>query len=176
MTPLVPGRQYFGLSWGAGGILASRFDGASRDVVLVDPSDGTERPLAAGMADERDPVADGEGGFLFSSDRTGIFNIYHRGLDGRLTRITNTIGGAFAPRIVGDDLLFTAYGDDGFEIRRLDGWRSGSVAVEPGEDDAFLVERRRRCIAAPSGCLGEAARDSLAVSYTHLTLPTKRIV
>lgn len=164
VTPHVPGRQYFGLSWSGEGIYAARFDGESRDIVLVDPTGGVERTIVAGAADERDPAADGEGGCFFSSDRTGIFDIYHRDAGGNELRVTNTIGGAFAPRPDGDGIVFTAYGAGGYEIRRIDDWRAGAAPVDPSRDDARLAAVRERCIANPAGCLAAAERDSIAES------------
>ena len=81
VTEHVAGRQYFGMSWSEKGILASRFDDLSRDIVLIEPETGAERVIIGSGADERDPlwVQDG-GGFFYASDRTGIFNIYYHDL------------------------------------------------------------------------------------------------
>ena len=59
------------------------------------------KPLVASGADERDPcwLPDGSG-FVFASDRTGIFNIYQYRLEnGEVEQLTNVIGGAFAPTV-----------------------------------------------------------------------------
>ena len=57
------------------------------------------RPVLASGADERDPywLPDGSG-FVFASDRTGIFNIYEYSMaTGEVRQLTNVIGGAFTP-------------------------------------------------------------------------------
>ena len=57
------------------------------------------RAVLASKADERDPfwLPDGSG-FVFSSDRTGIFNIYeYRLATGEVEQMTNVLGGAFTP-------------------------------------------------------------------------------
>ena len=59
------------------------------------------RALLASRADERDPhwLPDGSG-LLFSSDRTGIFNIYKYNMEnGETEQLTNVIGGAFVPTV-----------------------------------------------------------------------------
>jgi hypothetical protein len=144
----VPGRRYFGLSWGERGILASRFDGVSRDIVLIDPVSGDEHTLIESDADERDPAWDSDGGgFFYASDRTGIFNIYYRDIDrGTDIMVTNTIGGAFNPSFEGEACLFSAYGSGGYEIRRIVNWRATAIAVDDGDEHIELMENRRSCI------------------------------
>jgi len=168
LTPLMRGREYVGLSWGPGGILASRFDGVSRDIVVVDPASGAETTLVATAADERDPRWDRDGaGFFYASDRTGIFNIYYRALgDGQDLMVTNGIGGAFNPYPSDGALLFSAFGSGGYEIRSLSSWRSHAVAVEASRDDGDLMEGRLSAysigIAAARGAgEGSASSDTL---------------
>ena len=82
ITPPVDGREYMGLAWGTPGILATRFDGVTRDIVLIDSGTGSETEVIATGADERDPCWNGDGsGFFYASDRTGIFNIYYHAMD-----------------------------------------------------------------------------------------------
>jgi Tol biopolymer transport system component len=52
-------------------------------------------------ADERDPCLSPDGATLyFSSDRTGIFNIYRMDMaSGKVEQVTNTLGGAFEPSV-----------------------------------------------------------------------------
>ena len=143
-TPAVAGREYTVLSWGPRGILAARFDGRSRDIALLDPATGEETILVGGIADERDPRWDDTGeGFFYASDRTGVFNVYHRALgDAADEQITNVVGGAFAPAQQGAALVYAAYGPDGFEIRRVGDWRAAAVPVDPSLDGGSLAEAR----------------------------------
>ncbi|MBN1163291.1 MAG: PD40 domain-containing protein [Candidatus Krumholzibacteriota bacterium] len=145
LTDPVPGRRYYGLCWGEKGILASRFDGLSRHIVLIDPASGREEPLICSLSDERDPCWDGAGeGLFYASDRTGIFNIHYRDLrSGDDFMITNTIGGAFTPAVAGENLLFSAYGDDGYEIRVVRKWRERARPSAEAERDEILCRRRQ---------------------------------
>jgi hypothetical protein len=168
VTPSASQREYMGLSWGAGGILATRFEGSSRDIVLLDPASGVETEMVATEADERDPRwNDDGGGFFYASDRTGIFNIYYHPMDGSGdSMVTNCIGGAFEPAPTGADLMFTGYGGDGFEIRRIDGWNERAVAVDTSLDDGRLSARRMSIagttMSCPAGAVLTAAFDSAA--------------
>ncbi len=139
----IPGRRYTGLSWSKRGLLASRFDGLSRDIVLIAPESAEETVLIDTRADERDPrwTADGSG-FFYSSDRTGIFNVYFRDIaTGADLMVTNVVGGAFQASEDGNDLLFAAFGRNGYEIRRIGDWRASAVAPEPAVDEWLLAER-----------------------------------
>lgn len=143
-TPAALGREYSVLSWGTRGILAARFEGQSRDIVLIDPATGSETALLDGPADERDPRWDDTGeGFFYASDRTGIFNVYHRSLGDTIdVQITNVVGGAFTPEQRGSALWYAAYGPDGFEIRRLGDWRAAAVPADPALDNALFTGAR----------------------------------
>ncbi len=144
------GRKYFGLSWGSGGILASCFEGSSRDIVLIDPRTGNESVIVSTGADERDPSWSSDGsGFFYSSDRTGIFNLYFRNLaDSTDLVCTNVIGGAFAPCEAGGRVLFASYGGDGYEIRELQNWQDSARKPDMRQDDRSLFRERNEYIAA----------------------------
>jgi len=148
VTSPVQGRQYFGLSWGVNGILSSRFERPSRDIVLIDTESGEEQLLVASLADERDPCWDrGGDGFFYASDRTGIFNIYYHDLEGSPeVQVTNCLGGAFNPSHAGDGLLYSGYGPDGYEIRELSGWREGAGEVKETDEDHQLMQHRIVCL------------------------------
>lgn len=174
MTPAVSGREYMGLSWGAGGILATRFEGTSRDIVLVDPATGAETAVVATDADERDPRWSADGaGFFYASDRTGIFNVYYRRM-GRPddVQVTNVLGGAFSPCPAGTDLLYVGYGAAGFEIYAVRGWEAGAVPVDGSLDDAGLAARRMSIAAPPTGGSAGAAsaaeKKKFGIEYTKM--------
>ena len=160
ITPPKEGREYMGLSWGARGILAARFDGSNMDIVLIDPASGTETPLVATAADERDPcwTADGSA-FFYASDRTGIFNVYYRDIDASVDlMVTNSIGGAFGPASAGEALVFAGYGKAGYEIRRLANWRASAVPVDAGIDNTQLMGDRAAISVAPGADSSNGAR------------------
>lgn len=163
-----PGRRFFTPSWGPRGILVSLFEGTSRDIALIDPDTGGITTVEGSAADERDPrwITGGEG-FLFSSDRTGVFNIYRAGPDGSRGMVTDVIGGAFQPFDEGEDLLFASYGPGGYEIHRLAGWRPAETAVRPGRDDEDLSARRTAIIGCPSAAADTIPRQTRPFTVTY---------
>ncbi|NKB67034.1 MAG: hypothetical protein GKR89_08235 [Candidatus Latescibacteria bacterium] len=70
------------------------------------------RALLSSAADERDPywLPDGTG-FVFASDRSGVFNIYSYDMDSeRVEQLTNVIGGAFSPAVSPQgDIVYAGY-------------------------------------------------------------------
>ena len=85
--------------------------------------------LLRSSADERDPVwlPDGSG-FVFSSDRTGIFNLYgYDFVTGRQAQITNVTGGAFVPTISpdGQEIIYAGFHAADYSLYRI----QTSVAV-----------------------------------------------
>ncbi|MCL2284430.1 MAG: hypothetical protein FWC26_14030 [Fibromonadales bacterium] len=104
-------------------IAYSYFDGTKRKVKIVD---GAE---FAG----RDPnwSADGKA-IYFSNDETGIFNIYKMDLQtNKIERITNVLGGAFAPVADSTGLYYIGYDRDGFSIYKVESgeWRVESEQI-----------------------------------------------
>ena len=79
--------------------------------------------LLASNADERDPywLADGSG-FVFASDRTGIFNIYQYFMDtGEVRQLTNVLGGAFSPTVSADGrVAYASYHANNFDLYEFD--------------------------------------------------------
>lgn len=69
--------------------------------------------------DERDPcwLPDGSG-FVFSSDRSGIFNIYLYTLEtGEVQQLTNVIGGAFTPTVALDNrITYSGYHSNDYDL------------------------------------------------------------
>ena len=147
----IPGRRFFWPVWGEGGILVSVFKGTSRDIAAVDPGTGELRTIVGTAADERDPrwCADGAG-FLYTSDRTGVFDVYYASPERGDLMVTRVTGGAFQPYEAGNDLYFASFSAEGYAIRRLERWRSVATPVDPAEDDGDLMARRERFIGCPS--------------------------
>lgn len=167
VTPVGEGRQIFGLSWSSGGILASVFDATSRDILLIDPITGEEKVLLGSLADERDAVWSKDGnGFFYSSDRTGVFNIYQHGLaTGKEIMITSVVGGAFFPSERGGNILYVGYGGDGYGIYELAGWKEIGEEVDMVPADTRLMRQRTTCIA---GHIPDPASDE---RFTDSTVP-----
>jgi hypothetical protein len=78
--------------------------------------------------------------------------------------VTDCIGGAFKPASSGPKLLFSAYGADGYEIRRLDNWRAVAVPLRVGQDDTSLFARREAIATRPSQSGAGQAREDGGVS------------
>ena len=93
------------------------------------------RALVHSKADERDPVwlPDGSG-FVFSSDRTGIFNLYTHDLEsGAQKQLTNVIGGAFLPTLSPDasDAIYVGYRAANYNLYRIP--MAEAIAVDAAE-------------------------------------------
>ena len=111
---------------------------------LAYANDAGFEALLRSTADERDPVwlPDGSG-FLYSSDRTGVFNLYTFDLaTGRQSRVTNVIGGAFGPSITADgqDIVYAGFHAANYSLYRIS--RGGEVSVAAAD----TVDRDYRTI------------------------------
>jgi len=100
--------------WQAGGL---------RDLLIVDPESGASTRLMSDRALDTGPAWSPDGGTLyFSSDRSGIANLYARDMVSGTTRqVTNVLGGAFQPDISADgrSVVYVGYTSFGFDIYRL---------------------------------------------------------
>ena len=97
--------------------------GGKRDIVLLRIADGRRRYLSDDRAIEMDPQFSADGRFVYySSDRSGIFNLYRQGVDGRhLLQVSNVLGGAFAPAVSPDQrrAIFIGYSSRGFDLQAI---------------------------------------------------------
>jgi hypothetical protein len=98
--------------------------GGYRDVVLVEISSGQVTEVTRDRALDTGPCWANDGRALyFSSDRTGIANIYAYALaTGALTQVTNVVAGAYQPAVSDDDrrLVYVGYTSYGFDLFELD--------------------------------------------------------
>jgi len=94
-----------------------------RDIAVID-SDGTGFTyLIRTEHDERDPFPDIEAkNIYYSSDATGIFNIYRLDLtSGNTVQLTNVLGGAFMPSVSQENhLVYSHFQAKGYKIARID--------------------------------------------------------
>lgn len=98
--------------------------GGYRDIQLVDVETGRIMDVTHDRALDTGPCwsADGET-LYFSSDRTGIANIYaFRPTSGTLRQITNVVSGAYQPAVSadGEHLVYVGYTSFGFDLFHLD--------------------------------------------------------
>jgi len=143
------GTQYYGPKWSPDGkrIVFSIFRGEDRDIAAIDadsspfsrkeadadsaafpdsvayPEDAHFQALLHTTADERDPwwLPDGSG-FVFSSDRNGIFNLYeYRFATGEIRKLSEVLGGAFCPSVSpdGGEIVYAGYHAADYSIYRL---------------------------------------------------------
>jgi Tol biopolymer transport system component len=94
--------------------------GGFRDIHIYDLRTATDRAISVDRPMDIDPRFSPDGRFiLFSSDRSGINNIYaHELATGRLFQVTNVLSGAFQPAVSPDGrrLVFTGFTSDGFDL------------------------------------------------------------
>lgn len=108
------GRTIAYSSWSAGGY---------RDIRLVDVASGRVTGVTRDRAYDSGPTWSADGQTLyFSSDRTGVANIYAwTRATGRLREVTNVLAGAFQPAVSpdGSRLVYVGYTSYGFDLFSL---------------------------------------------------------
>jgi Tol biopolymer transport system component len=90
----------------------------SRDIARIN-SDGTGYQVLIGKSsDDRNPVIDSKGNLIYSSDETGIFNIYYMDMQTKEKKqLTNVVGGAFMPNVnQNGDITYAGYTSQGYKI------------------------------------------------------------
>jgi hypothetical protein len=116
--------------------------------------------LVHSTADERDPCLSPDGKTLYySSDRTGIFNLYRMDLDdGRTEQITNVLGGAFHPSIDRDNatLYYTGFHAANYSIFTVPSKGIMAVDIDNVERD-YVVRKRSPFLYASGGDDGTSA-------------------
>jgi len=115
-------RTIYSLDWSSDGdnIAMSYFDRDFRKIGIYNIPSNSFFTISDNTSDDRDPRFSRDGKTLyFSSDRSGIFNIYR--INGsEIEQLTNVISGAFAPDISADEseIIYSAYTADGYKIFR----------------------------------------------------------
>jgi Tol biopolymer transport system component len=97
--------------------------GGERDIYLVNAKTGVPERLTADRAIDAEPDFSPDGRYVFfSSDRTGIFNIFAFDRDTReVFQVSNVLTGAFSPRVSPDgaQMAFVVYGHRGYDVARM---------------------------------------------------------
>jgi len=95
--------------------------GGFKDIWILDGDGKTVEEVTHDRAIEGSPVWSPDSRVLyFSSDRTGIFNLFAYELQTRkVQQITNVLGGAFTPAVSPDGkaLVFSSYSSRGFDLQ-----------------------------------------------------------
>lgn len=157
LTEVPAGHQVYTPVWSPDGstIAFGYSRGHGQAIATVDARGGDIR-IVADTGDCRTPSYAPDGRLYFSSDRTGIFNIYS--LDprtGDLRRHTNVVGGAFLPSVNQEGtLLYASYSSSGYSIRRLE---HADPVPMASADDAPLSGNS----VVPELLVGTSSADSL---------------
>ncbi|RKY90713.1 MAG: biopolymer transporter Tol, partial [Ignavibacteriae bacterium] len=90
----------------------------TRDIAKVSVEGGKHEFIFETGNDERNPVFDKDGNIIYSSDETGIFNIYSLNpVTKEKKQLTNVIGGAFMPSVNNKgDITYAGYTSEGYKI------------------------------------------------------------
>jgi len=147
LTDVPPGTQVYTPAWSPDGtrIVFGYSNGHGQSLAQVS-SLGGEVHIIAADGDCRNPSFSPDGLLYFSSDRTGIFNIYSMNLQTRRTsRLTNVLGGAFLPSVnAAGDLVYASYSSSGYSVawmpasdQRLESVRGSTLTrdQQPSTDD-----------------------------------------
>ncbi|MCL2182260.1 MAG: peptidase MA family metallohydrolase [Chitinispirillia bacterium] len=117
----------FSLAWSPSGkdIAVDYIDGVNRKIGIYDTLQHTFSIVNnTDEYDQRTPSFNKDGSALyFSSDETGIFNVYRYIFkSGKTERLTNVTGGAFSPAVSSDEkkLVYSGYDRDGYGIYLID--------------------------------------------------------
>jgi hypothetical protein len=127
-------------AWSAGGY---------RDIQIVEVSSGSVRELMHDRALDQQPTWSPDDRFVyFTSDRTGIANVYaHELATGALHQVTNVVNGAYMPEPSpdGETLFYVGYTHEGFDLFSMPLDRSRWLAAP-----AFSDQRPQAHPEAPS--------------------------
>lgn len=93
----------------------------TRDIAKISSNGGEIEFIVSTEFDERNPTFDSNGKLIYSSDETGIFNVYSLNLEtGEKNQLTNVLGGAFMPSLSSNgDLAYSGYTSAGYKIFHL---------------------------------------------------------
>jgi Tol biopolymer transport system component len=134
--------QAYDPSWSPDGqrlVFAAWTDGGYTDLYLVDLRSRAVTRLTRDRAIDATPRFAPDGRHIFfSSDRSGIYNIYRLDLDGGpLLQVTNVLGGAFNEDVAPDgrSLVYYGFRPDGFELYELPLDPGRVLVAEPYVDD-----------------------------------------
>ncbi|HEY0720086.1 MAG TPA: hypothetical protein VGE50_02415, partial [Gammaproteobacteria bacterium] len=111
------------LDWSAqgGGVAAALWQpGQGWDLALFDLESGQWQMLTHSRAIEQDVKFTPDGKqLIYSADYSGVYNLHTLDIaTGEVHAISNVVGGAFAPAVVGDQVLYAGYDAAGFDLYR----------------------------------------------------------
>jgi Tol biopolymer transport system component len=93
----------------------------TRDIAKVSSEGGKIEFVIATDKDERNPTFDKNGKMIYSSDETGIYNLFQYDFSSKSKKqLTNVIGGAFMPSVADNgDIVYSGYTSSGYKIFKI---------------------------------------------------------
>lgn len=121
ITPYANGEQVYNPVWSPSGerILFDYSVKDGRDIAWIKPDGSDLGFLVTGPDDSRGGTFMPDGSrILFSSDRTGVFNLYsYDPGTGKIAQISNVLGGAFMPTVNAEGrVVYAAYTSGGYKL------------------------------------------------------------
>ncbi len=145
LTSYSGGEQVYSPRWNPAGdqIVFDYSIKDGRDIAVIRADGSGLRYLLQGPEDTRSAVFTPDGkGIVYSSDRSGIFNLYRYDLaSGTVGQLTNVIGGAFLPTVSrSGNVVYAGYTSGGYKLFQLD-----SLSSIPGGS----FDYQREAVPAP---------------------------
>ena len=138
--------------------------GGFKDIWILDAEGKKLDEVTHDRAIDGAPAWSPDGKYLyFSSDRTGIFNLFAYELDTKkLFQVTNVLGGAFSPALAPDGkaLAFTSYSARGYDIQTMAVDQASWKPADPYKDpypNVHYEERKFETATKPYSPLGTLA-------------------
>lgn len=136
------------------------FDDKTRGIAIIDSDGKNFKIVSTEGFDERDVNWIDNDKIVFASNRNGIFNLIEKSLSSGSERpLTNVVGGAFTPALVGDTLYFTEYDKDGFSLYKMP-----YSTVPMVNDTAVTVTERDSVIQIADTSCVETAKDTNVIA------------
>lgn len=127
LAPLDRVQQVYDPDWHPDGTkiaYAAWRDGGDRDIYVYDLETGEHQRITADRAIDNSPEWSPDGRYLlFSSDRSGVYNIHAHDFEtGKLWQVSNVLGGAFEPAVShsGDRIAYVGYSSNGYDVWTMD--------------------------------------------------------
>jgi len=132
----------------------------TRDIASINRDGSDFKYIIQTSKDERNPYIDKSNNLFYSSDKSGIFNIYKYNLiSNEEIQITNVTGGAFMPSVnLSGDLVYSGYTSKGYQLFRIS---SGTSQPIPANSSYVRLNNPPLEVSNPNGDIGKFNQDKL---------------